>query len=303
MSASFSHRSVVKMASFMWKLKTKLLKYMEKAILLFYVIIFGSAGSCTEEQHFGVNAEENQSSESITKSGETVLSGGTLLWDGSAENGTGVFKAIEKQDNDGNYGSTNGSYVEAVTDSTEGLVWKFYKAALDRRCEARGAKGVTPTIGETYYLGYRFKLTEVLTWPDLGNYFALSQWKTYGTPNLQNYPILTTINSGYFKIQHFDVDGNRIDLLKEPVSPDVWYSVVVKIKVGDTSTTGEFQVWWGNTSTPSTLLTGDTSYSCRTFDGERIDPKWGYYHETDRPGTIYFSRLKIGTGWDVVKPY
>src|SRR5262245_36063124 len=81
----------------------------------------------------------------------------TLLW--TCGSTTSTFKGVEFQDNNDNYGSQNGSSLTRVSDATEGTVWKFHKDDLDRRCEAKGAAGVTITKGTTYYIGWRFKLS------------------------------------------------------------------------------------------------------------------------------------------------
>lgn len=230
-----------------------------------------------------------------------------LLWSGPASSGTSVFKGLDLQSNDLTYATTNpspnGSYVAAATDGAEGTVWHFHKDSADRRVEARGAAGVTITVGQTYYIGYKFKLAKAPAWNEAGGYHAIMQWKTYGTPNNQNYPLLFTYNNGNAVLQHFQDGGASVNLYSHAVSAGVWYSVVFRITVGNTASTGSVQIFWGNDSAAETLLTGGTSYTCKTFDGTSIEPKWGYYHETDANGDDYFSRLKIGTTYDAVKPY
>jgi len=76
---------------------------------------------------------------------------GTLLWDGNATSGTGVFKIL-------NLEGTNGSSVTPVSDPIYGSVWRFYKALNDHRCEEHGAAGINPAIGQTYYIGWRTKV-------------------------------------------------------------------------------------------------------------------------------------------------
>jgi len=74
----------------------------------------------------------------------------SLIWDGNASNGLGVFKVLNLEDKDGNSEpnpSPNGSSVTIVTDGSEGQVFKFDKAVNDRRCEAHGAKNFNPAIG------------------------------------------------------------------------------------------------------------------------------------------------------------
>ena len=87
----------------------------------------------------------------------------TLLWDGNATNGTGVFKILDLEDENGNSQnnpSPNGSSITAVSDPIYGTVWQFYKALNDLRCEAHGANGINPAIGSAYYIGWRFEIVD-----------------------------------------------------------------------------------------------------------------------------------------------
>src|SRR5579859_1678739 len=66
----------------------------------------------------------------------------TLLWDGNATNGYGVFKLLNLEDEnkvEQANPSTNGSYVTTASDPLYGTVWQFHKAVDDLRCEAHGA--------------------------------------------------------------------------------------------------------------------------------------------------------------------
>ena len=71
-----------------------------------------------------------------------------------------------------------------MTDGSEGQVFKFDKAVNDRRCEAHGAKNFNPAIGSTYYIGWRFKLSSLV------DDNAVFQWKSYGSPMVQNFPLV-----------------------------------------------------------------------------------------------------------------
>ena len=92
---------------------------------------------------------------------------GTVLWDGDASKGTGVFKILN------NEGSAT---VTAVNDPTYGPVWRFLKTAGSNRCEAHGAKGLTAKEGDPWYIGWRSKLTL----PQSLTTNAVFQWKAYG---------------------------------------------------------------------------------------------------------------------------
>src|SRR5580698_2292417 len=119
----------------------------------------------------------------------------TLLWDGNATNGTSVFKLLDLEDENKaaqNNPSTNGSSITTTNDPLYGKVWRFYKAVNDLRSEAHGANSVNPAIGQTYYIGWRSKL--VL--PTAAQMNAIFQWKAYGTPQLQDFPITIAPGSG-----------------------------------------------------------------------------------------------------------
>ncbi|HUR60095.1 MAG TPA: heparin lyase I family protein [Opitutaceae bacterium] len=219
----------------------------------------------------------------------------TTLW--TAGSSTSTFKGIEKQDNNNNYGSTNGSTVTHLTDATEGSVWKFHKDDLDRRCEAKGAAGVTINQGSTYYIGWRFKLSSTT------NNNSIFQWKSYGSPMVQNYPVVIKMINGQLNFEHYSEGQVKHTLWAHTISANVWYSIVVRVTVSNSASGGTLQFFFGNDTPPETLLTGGTSYTCKTFDGSSIEPKWGYYGETNTNEDVSFSHLKIGTTYNDVKPF
>src|SRR5260370_966161 len=103
----------------------------------------------------------------------------TLIPNGSAPLWPGGFQNLNIQDSGGTYQgnpSPNGSFVQTVNDPTYGSIWQFYKDDNDRRCEAHGAAGFDPAIGDTYYIGWGFKLSSTV------NNNAIFQWKSYGSP-------------------------------------------------------------------------------------------------------------------------
>jgi hypothetical protein len=276
------------------------------SFMLLAVTVIAGTMSCTKQVQEVTTSTQTQPV--LTDASTSAkLASSDLLWSGAASNGIEVFKGYDLQDNDLTYATTNpspnGSYIQTATDGAEGTVWHFHKDALDRRAEARGATGITITVGSTYYIGFKFKLAQVPAYNQAGGYHAVMQWKTYGTPNNQNYPLLFVYNNGNVVFQHFMDGGTSVNLYSHAVSASTWYSVVIKVVVGNTATTGSTQFYWGNDSSPETLLTGGTSYTCKTFDGTSINPKWGYYHQTDANGDDYFSRLKIGTTYASVQPY
>src|SRR5439155_26957182 len=133
----------------------------------------------------------------------------SLIWSGNPSSGLGVFKNINIQDAGGTYTSNpspNGSRASATSDGTEGSVFKFDKAVGDRRCEAHGANGFNPSIGSTYYIGWRFKLTSTV------DDNAIFQWKSYGSPMVQNFPLVIKMVGGQMQLHYFPPNSGDIVL-------------------------------------------------------------------------------------------
>lgn len=223
----------------------------------------------------------------------SVTTQASVLWSATS---TSSFKGIEKQDCSGNYQSTNGSTVSIVTDATHGSVFKFHKVSADRRCEGKGASGFTVTRGQTYYIGWRVKQSSTT------NDNSIFQWKAYGSPMTQNYPIVLKMISGQLTLEHYSGGGNKVVLWRHSISANTWYYLTLKIKVSDSATGGNVQFWFGGDSTPETLLTGGTSYTCKTFDGSSIEPKWGKYGACGTTIDTYVDNLRIGTTYGDVDP-
>jgi len=224
----------------------------------------------------------------------------TLIWDGNATKGLGVFKNINIQDaNDVYQGnpSPNGSRASTTSDGTEGTVFKFDKAIGDRRCEAHGANGFNPAIGSTYYIGWRFKLTSI------ADNNALFQWKAYGSPMVQNYPLVIKMIGGKMELHYYIPNGGETVLWSHAISANTYYSMVLKIKVSDQTSGGSVQFFFGNDTGAETLLTGGTSFTGKTFDGSSVDPKWGIYGANNTHVIDYVSHLKIGTSYADVQPF
>jgi len=224
----------------------------------------------------------------------------TLIWDGSATKGLGVFKNMNIQDAGGTYTSNpspNGSRASTTSDGTEGTVFKFDKAVGDRRCEAHGANGFTPSIGSTYYIGWRFKLTSTV------DNNAIFQWKAYGSPMVQNFPLVIKMVGGQMQLHYFPPNSGDVVLWSHSISANTYYSMVLKIKVSDQTSGGNVQFFFGNDTAAENLLTGGTSYTGKTFDGSSVDPKWGIYGANNTHVIDYVSHLKIGTTYADVKPF
>ena len=214
----------------------------------------------------------------------------SLIWNGDASRGLGVFKNINIQDSSGNYvgnPSPNGSYVRTANDSTYGTIWDFYKDNNDRRSEAHGANGVTPSIGNTYYIGWAFKCTSTV------NDNAIFQWKSYGSPMVQNFPLVIKFINGNVTLQYYPPNASAVNLWSHSVSANTWNKVYLRITVSDQTSGGKVQLWYNGSQ--QTLSNGSTTYTGKTFDGNAVDPKWGKYGAVGTSMHDYVRHLRIGT--------
>src|SRR3954452_5998452 len=77
----------------------------------------------------------------------------SVLWDGDATHGTGVFGSLNIENQSGQ--------VNVVTDSTYGKVFQFIcfnpTTAIKTRTEGSHMNGFDPLKGNTYYFGWRHK--------------------------------------------------------------------------------------------------------------------------------------------------
>lgn len=195
------------------------------------------------------------------------------------------FGSTEFQDMSGNYGSSNGSSISNVSDPTYGTVLRFRKVAADRRAEVKGADGVTIADGQTYFVGFRFKVN------NLNNLNSIFQWKSYGN-HQQNFPFIIKITDGRIRFEHYKIGVEKVLLFDAPMSANTWYQVAFKIKASSSVTGGKIQVYWRGGGAEN-LKTGGTEYTGRTFDDINV-PKWGVYGENGATD-LYLDDVKIGT--------
>jgi hypothetical protein len=214
----------------------------------------------------------------------------TLIWNGSASLGLSVFKNLNIQDSGGTYTgnpSPNGSYIKAVDDPSYGTIWDFYKDDNDRRSEAHGASGFTPTIGSQYYIGWGFKLDNTV------NNNAIFQWKSYGSPMVQNFPLVIKMVNGSLTLHYYEPGGTDHTIWSRGVSANSWHKIYLRIKVSDQTSGGSVSLWFDDAS--QTLSNGSTSYTGKTFDGDAVDPKWGIYGAVGSKVHDFVRHLRIGS--------
>lgn len=216
----------------------------------------------------------------------------SVIWSANPSSGTGVFKNIDIENSSDVYQgnpSPNGSSATTYTDPTYGASWQFYKAVNDKRCEAHGASGFNPSTGNTYFIGWRFKLNSTVT----DN--AIFQWKSYGSPMYQDFPFVLKCVNGALQLHYYS--SNIVDHLvwSQNISTATWYTAVVEVKVSSATTGGSISLWFNGTQ----VVNG---YAARTFDGSSVDPKWGIYGATSTQVTDQINDLKIGTTYNDVAP-
>jgi hypothetical protein len=222
----------------------------------------------------------------------------SLIWTGNPADGTSVFKLLNLEDSSGNSQpnpSPNGSSITTSTDPTYGPDFQFYKAANDKRAEAHGAAGFNAAIGNTYYIGWRFKVNSTVE----DN--AVFQWKAYGTPMTQDFPIVLSFNQNdQLQLEYYAPGIVQNVLWTHAESANICNTVVIAINV-ESDTTGTINFWFGGVE--QNLAGGGTTYTgARTFDGTSVDPKWGIYGAVGTQVTDDVTDLAIGTTYADVAP-
>jgi hypothetical protein len=202
----------------------------------------------------------------------------TLIWNGSASGGTAVF---------GNMNLEGSATCTVINDSTYGQIFDFNKPSGSGRCEAHGANGFDPARGSTYYIGWGFKLTSLV------DNNAIFQWKSYGSPMTQNYPVVLKMNGGKLKLQYTPPGQSSVFIWEKTISANTWYKIYLKINVSDSTSGGSVSLWYNDAA--QTFSNGSSSYTCRTFDGSSVDPKWGVYGATSTSIHDYIRHLRIGS--------
>jgi len=212
----------------------------------------------------------------------------SILWDGDANLGTGVFKVLNVD---------APSTLAAVTHSTLGKIWKFTKAVGSNRCEVHAAKNFAAVEGDDIYLGWRSQLMMSSTGLTTN---ALFQWKAYGANMTQNFPIVIKTVGGDFKLMHTASGGANTFIWDSPVTLNNWNTFVLRIKVSRTATVGFIEFWFNGVK--QNLSNGTQRYYGRTLDADYCDPKWGVYGASAELITNRVHALKIASTYAEAAP-
>jgi hypothetical protein len=229
---------------------------------------------------------------------------GQVLWEADPAKGIGVFSAFHMETDDlktffHSNPDPTGSSISAVPDGPYPSVWRFLKRAGDARNEAYGWTGnKPPTIGQTYYLGWRFKVDNTI------NEQSLFQWKSLSPdaahPMTQNHPFMMKFSNGELHFTYYKPGDISQNLWSLVVPANQWNSMVVGIHVDDAEFGGWLQLWWNGV--PQKLAGGSTQFLCRTFDSRGVMPKWGVYGANKTTMSLYVHALKMGTTFEAVDP-
>jgi hypothetical protein len=238
-------------------------------------------------------------------SGLDAGGGGQVLWEADPAKGIGVFSAFHMETGDlKTFFHTNpdptGSSITAVPDGPYPSVWQFLKKAGDARNEAYGWTGnKAPTIGQTYYLGWRFKVDNTISEQSLFQWKSLSPDATH--PMTQNHPFMMKFApDGKLHFTYYKPGDISQDLWNLVVPANQWNSMVVGIHVDDAEFGGWLQFWWNGV--PQNLAGGGTRFPCRTFDSRGVMPKWGVYGANKTTLSLFIHALEMGTTFEAVDP-
>jgi hypothetical protein len=222
----------------------------------------------------------------------------SLIWDGDASRGTGIFKLI------GSNCSSPGS-VTAANDTTHGTVWRYNKPSGSDRCESHGIKvngnNYTFQNGSTYYLGWRYRLSSTV------DNNAQFQWKVFPAPGPAglNWPLALKVVNGravMLNRKGIRTDGSYevYEIWSAPIVANTWYHMVLAVKLSNMRDGGYVEIWLNGVQ--QTLLGGTTRWACRLYDNDHVCPKWGVYGASGDTVINYVDGLRIGTTFADVGP-
>jgi hypothetical protein len=231
---------------------------------------------------------------SAVVAGATVLAqaaGASVIWDGDASRGTGVFKSLSSAGNCG-----TGS-VTAVSDPVHGRIWRYHKPAGSNRCENHGiavnGSGYAFRNNTLYYIGWRNRLSTA------ANNNANFQWKSYGN-HIQNWPVVLKMVNGRLTMLQRQ-PGNQVSTIwSRPVSANTWNTYVLALRLSDQTRGGYIEFWFNGVK--QTFSNGSQRYACRLFDGGHVCPKWGIYGGSGTAMTNFVDALRVGTTYADVAP-
>jgi hypothetical protein len=225
--------------------------------------------------------------------GAVVLPSGwaaaSVLWDGSASKGVGVFVGVE---------CTQGT-VSAVQDPTYGAVWKIFFPDGDTRCEVKGSTGYEfKNDGKEVYVSWRSRYD--VADGTLRYVFQMKGYPDASHPLRANHPIVFGTEHNSLVLINYDLADKRHDVWKADITRTEWVSIALRMKMSDDPNVGFIELWFNGVK--QTLTGGTDRYPANTFDAAQTRIKWGIYRSGQGPGdcTQYLATPKIGTTYEDV---
>ena len=222
----------------------------------------------------------------------------SVLWNGDASNGTGVFGVLNIENNPGQ--------INVVTDSTYGKVFQmicFDNAGIKTRTEGSHMAGFQPVAGGTYYFGWRHKWGP---YPTLcGKWQVVEQIHTTASGGPVPFGLHVDGCTPNMDWQYENPSGTAFIFLEKPFPLNSWHTFVYHEKWSTSETDGYVEVWYDGTM--QTLTNGSTRYPAAwCISGSTSYCKWGIYR-SGSGGAIgtayaYLGQAKAGTTFADVNP-
>ncbi|MFG3367649.1 heparin lyase I family protein [Streptomyces sp. NPDC090032] len=204
----------------------------------------------------------------------------SVIWDGDASHGTGVFAGILCD-------APNYTYTTDWGDGHGDILGLVNKAG-GTRCEAHsvkvGGSEYAFTSGKAYWWGW-----DSMT--STGNTGTVFQWKSNGTgeQHQQNYPVIMMVLENQLRVWYVAPGEQWIGVGSGAWAPETWHKIKLGINA-QSGTTGSFQVYLdGN------LIVDQQNV--RTWDDLGNKPRWGVYDSNvaDTDQVNWINGLKMGT--------
>jgi hypothetical protein len=215
----------------------------------------------------------------------------TVLWDGDAKKGTGVFGSLQP---------VNGT-IAIVDDPAYGKVFKIVcndNGNTKARSEVSHMKGIRLSNSGDYYIGWRSKWGPLPT--KAGKWQVLSQIHLEGA-GAPGGPVpfgLSVPGDGKMHFNAQDPNGKSRSMWDHALPLDSWHHYVVHMKMGETEASGFCEIWFDGVK--QTLTNGQQRIPCAMAHAQSTSYwKWGVYR-SGSGGPIgrsvhYLMRPMLGT--------
>lgn len=206
----------------------------------------------------------------------------SLIWDGDASHGTGVFANV--------LCDSPSHLTTPDWNDGRGDIFAFTKEEGSERCEGHSVRAggseyqFTGDGTHPYWFGWE-SMTKT------GNAQTVFQWKSNGTndQNSQNYPVIMKVEDSRLKVWYVAPGEGWISVASVPWSPEAWHRIELGIHARP-GTAGWFQVHLDG------QRIADVS-GVQTWDTRGNKPRWGTYGSTitDVESVNWINGLKMGT--------